>query len=191
MLDGKRDEKYLAGVDWSKTKAYAIGLTGLFLNIKGREKHGIVDKGAEAAQLRDEIAAKLEALVDDQRNTPAIKQVYNSLKVYQGPYKGEAPDLMIGYHRGYRASWATAIGEVTEEVFHPNTKAWSGDHCIDPSFVPGVLFSNMDITDETPRLMDIGPTVLNMFGIDKPAYMDGTVLNVADPEKKEDKSNDK
>ena len=101
------------------------------------------------------------------------------MKVYKGPYKGEAPDLMIGYHRGYRASWSTAIGEVTEDVFHANTKAWSGDHCIDPSLVPGVLFSNMDITDERPRLMDIGPTVLKMFGVDVPGYMDGKSLDVS------------
>ena len=153
-------------------------VTGIFLNIKGRESKGIVDKGAEAAALRDEIIAKLEALVDDERDTPAIKQVYNSLKVYNGPYKTEAPDLLVGYHRGYRASWDTAVGKVTDQVFHPNTKAWSGDHCIDPSLVPGVLFSNMDITDETPRLMDIGPTVLNMFGVDTPANMDGRSLNV-------------
>ncbi len=178
MLEGKRDGKYLTGVDWSKTRAYAIGLSGLYLNIKGRESQGIVDKGQQAAQLRDEIAAKLEALTDDQRSTPAIKQVYNALKIYKGPYKGESPDLLIGYHKGYRASWSTAIGEVTEEVFHPNTKAWSGDHCIDPSLVPGVLFSNMNIADETPRLMDIGPTVLKMFGVDTPEYMDGKSLNV-------------
>ncbi|MBW8035373.1 MAG: nucleotide pyrophosphatase [Planctomycetes bacterium] len=190
MLDGKRNGKYLAGVDWSKTKAYAIGLTGLFLNIKGRESQGIVDKGDQATQLRDEIAAKLEALTDEDRSTPAIKQVYNSLKLYQGPYKSEAPDLMIGYHRGYRASWATAIGEVTEKVFHPNTKAWSGDHCIDPSLVPGVLFSNMNITDKTPRLMDIGPTVLNMFGVDTPAYMDGKSLNVVAAKNSEAESNE-
>ena len=190
MKEGDRKGKYLQRVDWSKTKAYAIGLTGIFLNIKGRESQGIVDKGAEAAQLRDEIAAKLEALTDTQRNTPAVKQVYNSLKVYQGPYKGEAPDLMIGYHRGYRASWSTAIGEVTEEVFQPNTKAWSGDHCIDPSLVPGVLFSNMNITDVCPRLMDIGPTVLNMFGVDTPAYMDGKSLNVTGCENEKDKSNE-
>jgi len=190
MKEGDRKGKYLQRVDWSKTKAYAIGLTGIFLNIKGRESQGIVDKGAEAAQLRDEIAAKLEALTDTQRNTPAVKQVYNSLKVYQGPYKGEAPDLMIGYHRGYRASWSTAIGEVTEEVFQANTKAWSGDHCIDPSLVPGVLFSNMNITDVCPRLMDIGPTVLNMFGVDTPAYMDGKSLNVTGCENEKDKSNE-
>ncbi|MHC4882813.1 MAG: alkaline phosphatase family protein [Planctomycetota bacterium] len=174
-----RQGKYLTAIDWSKTRAFAIGLSGIFLNIKGRESQGIVDPGDEAAQLRTEIADKLSGLVDSQRqNTPAIKSVYNSLKLYNGPYKQNAPDLLVGYYPGYRASWETAVGQVTEQVFHKNTKAWSGDHCIDASFVPGVLFSNRKIEAENPRLMDLGPTVLNLFGVQVPKYMDGKALEV-------------
>ena len=185
---GQRGEKHLTSIDWSQTRAFAIGLTGIFLNIKGRESQGIVDPGAEADNLRDEIAQKLTALIDPHRNDSAIKQVYNALKVFKGPYKGEAPDLLIGYNKGYRASWETAIGEVTEQVFHENTKPWGGDHCIDPSLVPGVLFCNRKIDAEHPRLMDIGPTVLDMFGVDVPKYMDGKALPVADEKAgKEDK----
>ncbi len=180
VIEEKRGEKHLKAIDWSQTKAFGIGLSGIYLNLKGRESKGIVDPGAEAAQLRDEIAERLGELYDDQRKQPAIKQVYNSLKVFTGPYKGNAPDLLIGYNPGYRASWQTAIGEVTEQVFHDNTKAWSGDHCIDPSFVPGVLFCNRKVDGEKPRLMDIGPTVLDMFGVDIPASMDGKPLAVAD-----------
>lgn len=181
IKDGQRDKKYLAGVDWTKTRAFAVGLTGIYLNLKGRESQGIVAPGDEADRLREEIAAKLTNLTDPHRdNQPAIKQVYNALKIYQGPYKNEAPDLMPGYHRGYRASWETAIGQVTEGIFHNNTKAWSGDHCIDHSLVPGVLFCNRKIDAENPKLMDIGPTVLDMFGVDVPKYMDGKALAVAD-----------
>ena len=129
---GKRGEKHLTSIDWSQTRAFAIGLTGIFLNIKGRESQGIVDPGKEAEDLCDEIARKLTALIDPHRNDSVIKQVYNALKVFKGPYKGEAPDLLIGYNKGYRASWETAIGEVTEQVFHENMKPWGGDHCIDP-----------------------------------------------------------
>lgn len=178
MKEGQRDTRYLAGVDWSKTKAYAVGLSGIFLNIKGRESQGIVDKGAEAEKLREEIGSKLTGLLNDKLREPAIKQVYNAMKVYNGPYKTEAPDLLIGYHEGYRASWSTAIGEVKEEVFHDNTKAWSGDHCIDPSFVPGILFCNKKITTADPSIMDIGPTILDMFGVKVPGYMDGKTLAV-------------
>ena len=181
LKDNDRTGKYLTAIDWSRTKAFAIGLTGIFLNIKGRESQGTVDPGQEADRLRTEIAEKLSSLCDTQRqNTPAIKSVYNALKLYNGPYKQNAPDLLVGYYPGYRASWETAVGQVTEAVFHSNTKAWSGDHCIDASFVPGVLFSNRNIEAEKPRLMDIGPTVLDMFGVQIPGYMDGKALKIAE-----------
>lgn len=187
--DATREEKYLAGVDWSQTRAFAIGLTGMFLNIKGRESQGIVDPGEEAAGLRDEIAGKLAELIDSERDTKAIKNVYNALKVYKGPYKTEAPDLIVGYYEGYRASWDTAIGKLTDKIFHANNKAWSGDHCIDQSVVPGVLFCNRPVETEHPRLLDIGPTVLDMFGVTVPASMDGKPLAVAEAgDKKSDKS---
>ena len=97
---------------------------------------------------------------------------------YHGPFTDTAPDLIIGYNRGYRVSWETAIGTITDAVFHDNTKAWSGDHCVDPSVVPGVLFCDRPIETEHPRLLDIGPTVLDLFGIQVPDYMDGKPLVV-------------
>lgn len=178
--DELRNEKYLAGVDWSQTRAFAVGLAGIFLNLTGRESRGIVDPGEEAARLRDEIAEKLLGLADHTRGQKVIKRVYNALKMYRGPYKGEAPDLIVGYHRDYRASWETAVGRITREVIHDNIKAWSGDHCIDHTLVPGVLFCNRPIDADRPRLMDIGPTVLDMFGVDVPKHMDGRPLPIAD-----------
>ena len=176
-LDGAR---HLEGVDWSQTRAFAIGLAGIFLNVKGRQSQGIVAPGAEAAALGREIAEKLAALIDPETGKAAAKCVYRAAEVYRGPYTEAAPDLIVGYARGYRAAWETAIGQVTAEVFHTNTKAWSGDHCIDHTLVPGVLFCNRPIATEDPRLMDIGPTVLNMFGISIPAYMDGRPLVLAE-----------
>ncbi len=174
-----RNKQNLSGVDWSETRAFAIGLSGLFLNLKGREAKGIVDPKKEATLLRKEIAEKLTTLHDPKRNQPAVKQVYNTQKIYKGPFKKDAPDLIVGYHIGYRASWETAVGQVTDQIFHDNVKAWSGDHCIDQSLVPGVLFSNRKIGDDHPRLMDIGPTVLDMFGVKVPQNMDGKPLAVA------------
>ena len=175
-----KDQKYLSAVDFSQTKAFAVGLAGIYLNLKGRESMGIVEPSEEAKQLRKEISEKLSELKDSRTNEKAINNVYNSLKVYNGPYKGQAPDLIVGFCKGYRASWETAVGQITDEVFHDNLKPWSGDHCIDPELVPGVLFCNRKIADEKPRLMDVGPTVLNIFGVKVPAYMDGKALTVSD-----------
>ncbi|MEI7836181.1 MAG: alkaline phosphatase family protein, partial [Planctomycetota bacterium] len=105
VTDGRRQEKYLAGVDWSATRAFAIGLAGIFVNLKGRNAQGIVEPGPEAAALCQEIADKLSALTDPADNRPAVKTVYQAAKVYRGPYTGAAPDVIVGYQRGYRVSW--------------------------------------------------------------------------------------
>jgi len=180
IKEGQRAKKHLSAIDWSQTRAFAIGLAGIFLNLVGREAQGIVNPGKEADLLREEISGKLTGLKDAADKQTVVKHVYNTLKTYQGPYKNEAPDLIVGYNRGFRASWENAIGQVTEKVFHENTKAWSGDHCVDPSLVPGVLFCNRSIDTDRPRLMDIGPTVLDMFGIGVPKHMDGKPLVVSD-----------
>lgn len=177
---GDRTKKYLADVDWSQTRAFALGLAGIYLNIKGREACGIVEPGEGADRLGEELAAKLSGLIDPATDRPAIRQVYIARKIYRGPYAAAAPDLIVGYHEGYRVSWEAATGQLTDQLCHDNTRAWSGDHCIDPPLVPGVLFCNRGIETEHPRLIDIGPTVLAMFGVPVPKHMDGQPLAVAD-----------
>jgi len=179
LKEGSRDKKYLAGVDWPQTKAYALGLAGIWLNIKGREAQGIVDP-ADADQLRDELCEKLAGLRDEEKDEVAIVRAFNPQKVYRGPFKSEAPDVIPGYNKGYRVAWEAATGQPTDKVFHDNTKAWSGDHCIDPKLVPGVLFCNRKIATKDPRLMDIGATALDMFGVPVPDQMDGRPLDVSD-----------
>ncbi len=176
--DAKRGEEHLAGVDWSRTRAFAIGLAGIFINLKDKYEQGIVEPGPEADALRKQIADRLEALCDPASGESAVKRVYISGQFYKGPYKDNAPDLIVGYRRGYRVSWEAAIGKTTKAVFQPNTKAWSGDHCVDPSLVPGIMFCSHNIIENNPRLIDIAPTVLKLFGIDVPEYMDGKALTV-------------
>jgi predicted AlkP superfamily phosphohydrolase/phosphomutase len=170
------DAEWLRDVDWDKTKAYCLGLTGMFLNLKGRERYGTVAPGAEAAALKAEIIAKLNGLRDDERSEIGIREVFDTAQIYDGPYRENAPDFIIGYNAGYRTSWDCATGVVARPVFEDNVKAWSGDHCIDPRLVPGVFFCNRTIEDDEPALVDIAPTALRLFGIDPPRYMDGRPL---------------
>ena len=176
----QRSKDYLAGVDWTRTKAFAIGLTGIFINLKGKFEQGIVEPGDDAQSLRDDIAQQLAQLKDPQTDASAIKRVYQATKAYRGPYKENAPDLIVGYASVYRVSWDAAVGRTSLQIFHDNKKAWSGDHCVDPSVVPGVLFCNHPISTESPRLLDIAPTVLNLFACPIPEYMDGKVLEIGD-----------
>ncbi len=173
--------EWLRDVDWARTRAYCLGLTGMFLNMKGREQFGCVAPGADAAAVKREIIAKLNGLRDADADAGAvgIREVFDTATLYDGPYLENAPDLLIGYNAGYRTSWDSATGVVAGPVFEDNVKPWSGDHCIDPRLVPGVLFCNRRIDAEDPALIDIAPTALKLFGIEPPSYMDGRPLTVA------------
>jgi predicted AlkP superfamily phosphohydrolase/phosphomutase len=173
--------EWFDGVDWTRTRAYALGLGGIFLNLAGREGQGIVAP-ADATALANEIAAKLDGLVDPALGEAAIRKAYRAHEEYSGPYADQAPDLIVGYCAGWRISWDGARGIAGGPVFSDNTKAWSGDHCIDPLLVPGVLFANQALASggvragEEPRIIDLAPTVLDLFGIPAPRHMDGATL---------------
>lgn len=166
---------YFKDVDWSRTKAFAVGLSGIYINRKGREVNGIVGEH-EAPQLAREIARKLEALQDPNDNASAIRKVHEAQSSYRGLYTQEAPDLIVGYYPGYRVSWDSITGTVENEIFSDNLKAWSGDHHVDPELVPGILFTNKRLTKTSPHITDIAPTVLSLFAVKPPAYMEGEVI---------------
>jgi predicted AlkP superfamily phosphohydrolase/phosphomutase len=162
-----------AGVDWSQTKAYGLGLNGLYINLLGRERNGIVHSGAEADSLVKELQQKLLAVTDPHSDNRVITRVDVARDVYKGPYSQSGPDLLVGYNRGYRAGWKTILGAFPADVFEDNTNAWSGDHCMDYTLVPGVLLSNRKIVAENPALTDIAATILGEFGIQKSGTMMG------------------
>jgi predicted AlkP superfamily phosphohydrolase/phosphomutase len=147
---------FFKGVDWSKTRAYALGLNAVYLNRAGREGQGVVPP-QDAAALAREIAAKLEAFVDPANGARAIK-VVNLPDAGGAAASPDMPDLIVGYARGYRASWATGLGGVPLETTGVNTSKWSGDHCIAPDEVPGVFFSS-DAALTAPTLMAVAPAI--------------------------------
>jgi predicted AlkP superfamily phosphohydrolase/phosphomutase len=169
---GEESGEYFDGIDWTRTRAYTFGLSGIYLNLSGREAQGIVH-AEEAVSLKRELMSKLTGLSDPEAGAVAIVEAYEASAIYNGPYLGGAPDLIIGYAAGYRASWDAAIGKVTAHVFADNGKAWSGDHCVDPHLVPGVLFSNRKLSSTDPGLEDMAPTALRLFGVEPPAWMEG------------------
>lgn len=166
---------YLRDVDWSKTKAFALGLSGLYINLKGREVNGIVSKD-EMPALKAEIARKLSELRDPKDNAPTINKVHDTAVAYRGLYASEAPDLIVGYLPGYRVSWDSVTGTVENEIFSDNLKAWSGDHHVDPELIPGVLFCSRKLTQKAANIVDIAPSVLSVFKQPIPKYMEGKVI---------------
>ena len=177
LKNGKREsEEWFKDVDWEKTKAYGLGLGGIYLNMKDRESKGVVSPGEEANTLKKEIISQLNGLKDEEKSDRAINKVFDRDELPPGPYKENSPDLIVGYNEGYRVSWDSVTGKVNTSVFEDNTKAWSGDHCIDPRIVPGILFCNLNINTKTPAIIDIAPTVLELFGLEAPKHMDGRSL---------------
>ncbi len=150
------DDVPFARVDWSRTRAYALGLNGLYLNLAGREQQGIV-QDAERETLLKRVTADLLAFRDNG------KTVIES--AYEPPRSDVAPDLIIGYARGYRGSWQTALGAAPDSMVEANRDAWIADHCINPADVPGVLFSTRKITADDPRLKDVTVSILHLFGV--------------------------
>ena len=128
--------------------------------------------------------AGLTGLRDDKKKKVAIKRVFDASEIYTGPYVGGAPDLIIGYNDGYRISWDATLGKTTREVFEDNIKCWSGDHGVDPQLVPGVLFCNRKIDSDDLHITDMAPTVLSLFGVPVPGYMDGKPFQILDPKTK-------
>jgi predicted AlkP superfamily phosphohydrolase/phosphomutase len=172
---GEEAGEYLRSVDWTRTKAYAVGIGSLYLNLRGREGEGTVS-AEEAPALSQRIADGLTGLTDSATGEAAIRGVTDRSAAYAGPFAAESPDLVVRFAEGYRASWTTAVGGVPEDLFEDNIKRWSGDHIVDPALVPGVLLMNRPFRGECARLVDLAPTILAALGAPRGPAMEGEEL---------------
>ena len=168
-------------VDWTRTYAYALGLGGIYLNKKGRERDGILGEDGEAERVRAAIIGGLSGLADPKAGAVAIHSVSRAEDLYSGAFAGEAPDLLVNYAPGFRVSWQTALGGMPQAVFEDNLRAWSGDHIIDPQAVPGILLMNRPVATgrdagRSADIRDLAPTILAHFGVAPHPAMEGQSL---------------
>jgi predicted AlkP superfamily phosphohydrolase/phosphomutase len=169
--------EFWENVDWSRTRAYAMGLGQIYFNLRGREARGIVSPGAESKQLADELSARLLTMTDPDDGARIVRAVYKRDDVYTGEFIQNASELQVGMADGYRVSWQTTLGGSPAGVVYPNMKKWSGDHGgYDYAATAGVLISNRRVAADTPSIMDIAPTVLKFFGVQIPGDIDGKPL---------------
>ncbi len=162
-------------VDWSRTHAYSVGLGAIYLNRRGREAQGIVSEN-DAPRLKQSLRKALTGLADTERGQTAVRGVSLTDEIYSGPCAAEAPDLLVNFADGYRASWETVLGGVPADSFGDNTRRWRGDHIIDPALVPGVLFMNRPFAGRPAHLRDLAPTVLAALGVPRGDRMEGESL---------------
>jgi len=160
-------------VFWRRTRAYAVGINGLYVNLAGREAKGVVPRGPQYDALLDELRDGLLSLRDPETGDSVITAVFKASEVYHGPEARSGPDLIVGYNHGYRSSDDSALGTVNTDLIVPNLGKWTGDHCIDPRWVPGVLLSNRKFTATDPQLVDVTATILGLYGVPVPERMIG------------------
>jgi predicted AlkP superfamily phosphohydrolase/phosphomutase len=170
----KQEESQLFdNTDWSKSRAYGVGLNSLYINEAGRERDGIVAPGPDKENLVSEIVRKLEALTDPKTGERPILRAFVARETYHGANVALAPDIVLGFNRGYRISWQSPLGGFPREVLEDNTQKWSGDHMSAPDVLPGIAFANRRFTAEAPALHDLTASVLGVFGVEKPKEMIG------------------
>ncbi len=160
------DPGMFVNVDWTRTRAYGVGLNGLYINLKGREPNGIVDPGDREALMR-EIADEITRVIDPATGKPAVGRAYMREEFFQD--RGEievGPDIVIGFAKGTGGSGQSSLGAVPAEIFEDNTEEWTGDHGMDHETVPGILLTNRPLKKEAPRLQDLAGAILAEFGID-------------------------
>jgi predicted AlkP superfamily phosphohydrolase/phosphomutase len=165
------DDTSLGSVDWLSTEAYALGLNGLYINRKGREQHGIVASGEQSRGILANLREQLLAWRDPVNRRHIVQAVYEVKPTEQNA--AVAPDLIVGYSPGYRASWQTGLGETPAEEIEDNNDAWIGDHCMNPAAVPGVLFTSSKVTAHNPRIPDVTASILKFFNLPQPSGASG------------------
>ena len=160
---------------WGDTRAYAFGLNGLYLNLEGREKEGIVT-AQEKRKLLEELKAKLERVKDPQTGEQVVTSAFISEDHFSKDFLDRAPDIIVGCNRGYRISGSSALGSMNPKIVTDNMDWWSGDHCMNPMHVPATFISNFKINKKVPDITDMAPTILKFYGIENPSTMNGKSL---------------
>ncbi|HYR96871.1 MAG TPA: alkaline phosphatase family protein [Candidatus Binatus sp.] len=174
---GREDDDFFPAVDWSRTRAYALGTGQIYVNLRGREARGIVAPGAEYDRLLDAIARGLEAQLDPATGDRLIAKVYKGPETFAGAPPERMPDLQIAFRDGYRTSWRTPLGGIPKALFEPNLRKWSGDHAAsDVADTPGVILSSRRLRDGDPAIVDLAPTALSFFDVPVPPEMQGRAL---------------
>jgi predicted AlkP superfamily phosphohydrolase/phosphomutase len=169
--------EFWPNVDWKRTKAYALGLGDIYLNVKGREAQGIVEPGAEYDRIREDLITRLLAFRDPETGLAPVSAVHRREDVYSGYDEDLIPDLLVANAPKYRVSWQTSLGGIPAGLFSVNDRKWSGDHCsLDASITKGIFFASRPIENEEVDILDIHPTVLGWLGLPVEDDVDGKAL---------------
>lgn len=164
--------EFFIGVDWRETRAYNVGIAALYLNLRGRERQGIVAPG-DRAGLLEQIESDLLATVHPETGEPLVTKVYIRERDFKDRGHLEiGPDIIVGFAKGVRGSGRSALGGLPVDFVTDNTEEWSGDHIMDHRTVPGVLLTSRPLAREVTSLQNLAAALLAHMGIDE--FPDGS-----------------
>ena len=168
----------LEDVDWSRTVAFSKGNYGqIFINLRGRETHGIVEPGAEYERVVAQVSERLRALVDPETGQPLIGPIWRREDLYTGPHSDNSPDLQFLPCDMTNKPLGTL--DLTSNKFITPVYGNSGDHRMHGVMMGRGPELRRGIEIEGARIIDYAPTILHSFGVEVPADMDGRVLEEA------------
>ena len=174
---GKRMASAQNAIDWSKTKAFAGRSSehGIYCNLKGREKNGIVNPGEEYESLRQTIISQLLKLIDPHSGQRVFENVYKREEIYDGPYMSYAPDIILDFGNNPYEPGDVLMGEEIVEKVRSNR--FSGMHRPDGILIVYGRDIKKDAKIDGAQICDIASSILYMMGLKIPADMDGKVLH--------------
>lgn len=165
-------------VDWDNTKVFGLGFNGIYLNLKGREQHGIVDK-ADAPKVIASVIESLEKVVDPKDGRRIVLKAYDgSVEYGKGQHTEFAPDIVVGFNPGFRTSDDSVLGELPKEIVRDRTDKWAADHCFDPQSVPGIFMTNVATSTPNAAIWDLAPSILQYFGVESPPVDGKSVFKI-------------
>lgn len=160
-------------INWQKTKAYG-NQSGININLRGREPHGIVERGSECEDLLTFIQEQFSKLVDESEARPSKIADWISRKeqIYSGPYVEEAADLYFSLkNRSYLQN-----ANINVNNKFGSAPLGSGMHRMNGVFIMhGPLCRKCNSIK--PRMIDVAPTILYLMGLPVLEEMDGRVLD--------------
>lgn len=176
---GRRIDSALAlPVDWSRTRAYSgsPATEGIFVNLKGREPEGVVQPGRPYEQVRDELAAALQALRDPETHEPVVQAVYRREELYDGPFLDLLPDVVFDLGDGpYLASDALDADRFLDALPAGFVQGGHRSTGVLAAIGPDIR-SASEGRVEGAQIIDVAPTVLFALGLPIPKDMDGRPL---------------
>jgi predicted AlkP superfamily phosphohydrolase/phosphomutase len=173
----------MGGTDWSRTTAFNLiaDLQGYVrINLKGRERNGIVEEGEAYDRLCRRLIEGLASFKDALSGDPVVERAERSDRIYsRGKGFLNLPDILVDWKfkpsAGYTRVISPEFGEIDWPMPGKNPDGRSGNHRPDGFLiVAGEGIEAGAGFGRKPHIVDLAPTILNLLGIEKPEEMKGT-----------------